>query len=650
MDQLTRAFTPPGRIDLAHEADFRVGGLLICPSRCVVEADGVSRLLQRRVMQVLVVLAHPDGGVVSQRELILRCWAGLTVSDDAIGRCIGRLRRLAAEWADPPFEIETIPGVGYRLDAKPTGATAPAETAPAALWPRSQRRLAWAAVSLLAVAGAAIGAGVWLVNRSAPAPTISTEPIQVLGGGPAARTLAGMIADGISGYLNETGVETAPSKAAFPFIQGARADLTFGGTVDEDAGRSRARLYLEDRRTGATLWSEEFEAAADHAQPLADQAAAAATDVMFTAIEARRQPGLSLSPQVLALYIQAVQYTSNPEPLHAGDAQRDLEQALQLAPAFVAARSTYALKLAETGAQQANPERERLWALATAEANRAVRQDSVEAGPAYDALYKLERAREPTNLRAAEAFLLTGLERGPGDPFLWMRQCQFLDNVGRPNAALPYCQRAIAMRPMGAPIGWRYAATLQAAGQPQWAERQIERASRLNPTQEATRLQRFEMAAFGPEPQKALDLIADGGAAPHFIHPDGLAALKLALLARIHPSPTQTDTAVRALVRADADGDLQPGEAVLALVQLNARNEALAVLARTPMSPDLMIRGRTEFMVAPAMAALGSDPRYWAVARKFGLIRYWTETNTWPDFCSRPGLPYDCKVQAARAG
>ena len=79
MDQLTRAYVPAGRIDLALEPDFEVGGLRICPSRCVVEADGVSRLVQRRVMQVLVALGHPNGAVVSQQELIMRCWAGRAV-------------------------------------------------------------------------------------------------------------------------------------------------------------------------------------------------------------------------------------------------------------------------------------------------------------------------------------------------------------------------------------------------------------------------------------------------------------------------------------------------------------------------------------------------------------------------------------------
>jgi hypothetical protein len=29
-----------------------------------------------------------------------------------------------------------------------------------------------------------------------------------------------------------------------------------------------------------------------------------------------------------------------------------------------------------------------------------------------------------------------------------------------------------------------------------------------------------------------------------------------------------------------------------------------------------------------------------------GLWDYWRESGHWPDFCSEPGLPYDCKVEA----
>ena len=102
-------------IDLAQEADFDLGLLHVRPATCEVEWNGVSQTLQRRVMQVLVALAQARGSVVSQSDLVVRCWRGLSVSDDAIYRCIGKLRKLAADYPDAPYRIEAIPGVGYRL-------------------------------------------------------------------------------------------------------------------------------------------------------------------------------------------------------------------------------------------------------------------------------------------------------------------------------------------------------------------------------------------------------------------------------------------------------------------------------------------------------------------------------------------------------
>lgn len=75
-------------------------------------------------MQVLIALASPSAEVVTRDELIARCWNGLAVSEDAIQRCIGRLRRLARDRGS--FEIVTVPRVGYRL--LPDAAPMPRET------------------------------------------------------------------------------------------------------------------------------------------------------------------------------------------------------------------------------------------------------------------------------------------------------------------------------------------------------------------------------------------------------------------------------------------------------------------------------------------------------------------------------------------
>jgi Tol biopolymer transport system component/DNA-binding winged helix-turn-helix (wHTH) protein len=109
--EASRAARP---VILARESDFRLGVLLVRPSLREISADACLLMLEPRVMQVLVALARMDGQVVSRDELIDACWGGRIVGEDAINRCIGRLRRLA-ETFDDCFAIDTVARVGYRL-------------------------------------------------------------------------------------------------------------------------------------------------------------------------------------------------------------------------------------------------------------------------------------------------------------------------------------------------------------------------------------------------------------------------------------------------------------------------------------------------------------------------------------------------------
>lgn len=110
------------RIELAHADDMALGTLLIRPSSREIERDGERELIEPRVMQVLVALVEADGAVVSRDDLAQRCWNGRAVSEDAINRCISRLRRIADADGEPSFTIQTIPRVGYRLCSRETRA------------------------------------------------------------------------------------------------------------------------------------------------------------------------------------------------------------------------------------------------------------------------------------------------------------------------------------------------------------------------------------------------------------------------------------------------------------------------------------------------------------------------------------------------
>jgi len=114
-------------IDLAREANFSLGCLRIQPSSREVMAAGATEVLEPRIMQVLVALARRRGEVVSRDDLIEECWGGRVVGEDAISRCIARVRRLAEVHGS--FSVETIARVGYRLNENTLtasdGATAP---------------------------------------------------------------------------------------------------------------------------------------------------------------------------------------------------------------------------------------------------------------------------------------------------------------------------------------------------------------------------------------------------------------------------------------------------------------------------------------------------------------------------------------------
>ena len=108
-----------GPVELAAVADFSLGPLWVQPSVRRVSAGARDELVEPRVMQAFVALAEAAGAVVSRDVLVDRCWDGRIVGDDAINRCIAKVRRLA-EVAEPPaFSIETVSKVGYRLKAAP---------------------------------------------------------------------------------------------------------------------------------------------------------------------------------------------------------------------------------------------------------------------------------------------------------------------------------------------------------------------------------------------------------------------------------------------------------------------------------------------------------------------------------------------------
>lgn len=143
-------------------------------------------------MQVLVALNRGRGDPLSREELSLLCWDGRVVGDDALVRCIVKLRKVFQR--DPAVEIGSIPKVGYRLRLL-SAAPVERETPPSTPSPRSGRRsFPWLLASGGVAAAAALSVGAFVAMK--PPGALATEALRPLTSAPGVETHPALSPDG----------------------------------------------------------------------------------------------------------------------------------------------------------------------------------------------------------------------------------------------------------------------------------------------------------------------------------------------------------------------------------------------------------------------------------------------------------------------
>ena len=429
-------------IDLAQEADFDLGLLRVRPASCEVEWNGISQTLQRRVMQVLVALARAHGSVVSQSDLVVRCWRGLSVSDDAIVRCISKLRKLGAGYPDAPFAIETIPGVGYRLTSPGLVEHDPSGR-PAASHHRHFRLRAWLAATALAIL-VPLGGGIWIYGGAAGGHhplRVAVQPFEALSNSRDVRSLARRIPNEIVDALGDSQIETvlAGAQAGLETHGSASpaSDLVVTGILRDDGRHTIVDLRIESGATHAALWSTEFKRDRDETSDLPLEVAARVADVVNVTSFARSANPPLADDSALSALLQATDMIRDPRD---GAWAPMLERAQGLVarhPEFAFGHSVLATAYAE--AAQDAPDRARTMnEAARREARLTLRLDAEDAG-AYVILSELEPRYD---YRGREALLLRGISRAkhPKEPLgaLYSYEGVLLDNVGRLREGLSY--------------------------------------------------------------------------------------------------------------------------------------------------------------------------------------------------------------------
>ncbi|WP_426692866.1 winged helix-turn-helix domain-containing protein [Sphingomonas sediminicola] len=630
-------------IDLAQEAGFDLGPLRVWPARCEVEWNGDFQTLQRRVMQVLVVLAKARGSVVSQNDLVIRCWRGLAVSDDAIYRCISQLRKLAAGYPEAPYAIEAIPGVGYRLTSSSLGKDDPA-VAPT----RRQRRFAfWPWVAATVVATLIILAGAFWIVRGRVSDDhlpdrVAVQLFDTLSNSEDARSLARRIPNEVVNELGDSQIETVLAGNGAPGSASPLPGLVVTGLVRDDASNLIVDVRIEDGRSHAALWSLEFKRNRGEASGLPMEVAARVADVVNIAIFARNANPPLTDNSALSALLQTNDMIR--------ESQSDWAQMIERAqgvvarhPEFAFGHDVLAVAYATASERIDIPDRaEAMKEAARHEAKLTLKLDPADAG-AYVVLSWME-----PSYRGREAWLLRGMKYGrhPKGPVgaLYSYESWLLSDVGRLREALSSQLVAHANDEWGAPKTAQLARAYANIGNLPAARAWIQKGVQLWPNHSGIRRYQRHIAGFYEQPSEALATFNSMDAQAPSGKDENQIWRSFVKAKAAHSEQLTAETTLQIREAADQEKISRENE-ILMLAALGETRQALEAANST------LNKRRFESWVlfAPVTRNLRQNPGFVDLAARMGLIEYWRETGKRPDFCTSPPTRSECTPQLLAA-
>ena len=663
--------TKPDRaIDLVREADFWLGASRVSPSMREVERAGLRETLEPRIMQVLVALHQANGRVVSRDELIARCWEGRIVGEDAINRAIGKLRRLSEEEGDASFVIETIPKIGFRLMASQSlvateagsagispaieardDATTLSDTARASSLLAHQRgwRLA-AGLALLTVAAFALAA--WLLWPARPSGiSVAVLPFDTLDSNSAARVFGKAVAEQIIVALNDVQVRTVSRDEAAASSGTSRdaavklgAEFILNGSVQSSEKGLHVTVHLDHASTHAAVWTASYDQNGVAALEFQWQIAGIVSEVVRQALSARKDDPAEMDDAALGIYLKLL-------PINANTQEAILERRA-LARQLIARAPKYAMAyshLAVVSALLMNSVPPDQIAQLRADAKKAASQ-ALALDPKNGIAYQALAALVPNGRWAdQEAVLRKGLavapNYAPSSNFL----CSVLASVGRLQEALALCTTSRMLMPQSPVQNAGLALGLVATGHVAEAIFTINRAAKIWPSRSFVWFVRFDILAESGHLDEARAMLDSAQNIPVSLEVKSIAARRAYLEALRLNTPASKTAAGNAIRSAMATGDLSSADGMRMFAKLGDVDSAFA-LARTLYVPQgsSRARGNTLLLFQSVTDSMRHDPRFMPLAAQAGLVDYWKTTGKWPDFCSQPGLPYDCRA-AARA-
>lgn len=582
-------------------------------------------------------------------ELIVVLWSHHSIASDwvrdeaAIGRDSGRLLPALIDAVDPPlgfrqYQAVVVPARGRQpvqplIDAvarklgSGSKTAAPGPKPPVVRAP--PKRLALAAVALLILLAAA---GAWWFTRPDATSGLSIAVVASSGSpGPSrelaqslSRDLARFRAGPLGSLTIVEGDEAAAARSAY------RVEVGVSGS-----GNSlQADVALKQGSAAGLLWSSLIPEPQGRMIDLRQQVSAQVGDVLNCLAELGGRER-TLKPDSLSLFLRGCALAND------GQAIAIFQELTRREPKFGHAWAGLALVASWQVADVPAAERRRLI--------EVVRESLAKAriyGPDLPETAVADANFHPSGgkkiLRTLQ-LIDSALVQNPNSPLLRGTRTDTLQALGRMEEAVAESRRASDLNPLSPALLDAHASALAYSGHVDAAFKALEEAEKSWPGSAELADARYRLNMRYGDPVKAAEYLKFSNSSSA----SGDASATLAFLkARADPSDGNIDGALAAYRARYAKDPADIPAYLQALVMFGRIDEAFAVV--TPAVTVDSIGASTDVLFRSYMGKLRADPRFMLLAQRIGLVDDWRVTGVWPDFCAEPGLPYDCKAEAAK--